>query len=248
MRQAFHPPDDHHADCVHQVSRGWRAPRGASYITSGHHFRTRQIPPTDLRLGPEEPPFRWSQRRRSTSLDRPVAETELFARLAIHTALRSGGECSPADRELEKAMRAVTWQGKRNVSVETMPDPIRHKADDAIIEVTSTAICGSDLHLYEVLGPFMDAGDILGHETMGRVVEVGVSPRAVSTAVPTFPVAPMTAILMFTPGAGRWLIRRRCGSRVGPRSRDGLHSRRPRRRSTGARARGTEWPGRVARS
>lgn len=70
-------------------------------------------------------------------------------------------------------MRAVTWQGTRKVYVETVPDPIRTRANDAIIEVTSTAICGSDLHLYEVLGPYMDAGDIVGHENMGRVVEAG---------------------------------------------------------------------------
>ncbi|MBK0419033.1 glutathione-dependent formaldehyde dehydrogenase [Leucobacter sp. CSA1] len=70
-------------------------------------------------------------------------------------------------------MRALTWQGKRNVSVETVPDPILQEADDVIVEVTSTAICGSDLHLYEVLTPFMDRGDIIGHEPMGRVVEVG---------------------------------------------------------------------------
>ncbi|MGO2643484.1 zinc-dependent alcohol dehydrogenase [Brevibacterium aurantiacum] len=70
-------------------------------------------------------------------------------------------------------MRALTWQGTQKVSVETVPDPIRKKANDAIIEVTSTAICGSDLHLYEVLAPFMDPGDIIGHEPMGRVVEAG---------------------------------------------------------------------------
>ncbi len=70
-------------------------------------------------------------------------------------------------------MRAVTWQGKRKVSVETVPDPGLQADTDAIIEVTSTAICGSDLHLYEVLGPFMDPGDIIGHEPMGRVVEAG---------------------------------------------------------------------------
>ena len=70
-------------------------------------------------------------------------------------------------------MKAVTWQGKRNVSVENVPDPVLKKDNDAIIEVTSTAICGSDLHLYEVLGPYMDAGDIIGHEPMGRVVEAG---------------------------------------------------------------------------
>lgn len=70
-------------------------------------------------------------------------------------------------------MRALTWQGKRKVSVETVPDPTLHEPTDAIIEVTSTAICGSDLHLYEVLGPYMDAGDVIGHESMGVVVEAG---------------------------------------------------------------------------
>ncbi|MFS0732566.1 zinc-dependent alcohol dehydrogenase [Microbacterium sp. 1P10UB] len=70
-------------------------------------------------------------------------------------------------------MKALTWQGKRNVSVETVPDPVIQHPTDAIIRVTSTAICGSDLHLYEVFGPFLDAGDILGHEPMGVVVEVG---------------------------------------------------------------------------
>ncbi|MGO1896541.1 MAG: zinc-dependent alcohol dehydrogenase [Brachybacterium sp.] len=70
-------------------------------------------------------------------------------------------------------MRAVTWQGTERVSVETVPDPILQHPTDAIIRVTSTAICGSDLHLYEVLGPFMTAGDIIGHEPMGIVEEVG---------------------------------------------------------------------------
>ena len=70
-------------------------------------------------------------------------------------------------------MRALTWQGKRKVSVETVPDPRIEAPNDAVIKVTSTAICGSDLHLYEVLGPFLSPGDILGHETMGVVEEVG---------------------------------------------------------------------------
>ncbi|GAA2091651.1 alcohol dehydrogenase catalytic domain-containing protein [Aeromicrobium tamlense] len=70
-------------------------------------------------------------------------------------------------------MKAVTWQGKRDVRVETMPDPTIQEDTDAIIEVTTTGLCGSDLHLYEVLGPFMTPGDILGHEPMGRVVAVG---------------------------------------------------------------------------
>ena len=70
-------------------------------------------------------------------------------------------------------MRAVTWQGKRNVSVEEVPDPTIEQPTDAIIKITSTNICGSDLHLYETLGPLMDRGDVLGHEPMGIVEAVG---------------------------------------------------------------------------
>lgn len=70
-------------------------------------------------------------------------------------------------------MRAVTWQGKRDVRVETVPDPTIQQPTDAIVRITSTAICGSDLHLYEVMSPFLNRGDILGHEPMGYVEEVG---------------------------------------------------------------------------
>ncbi len=70
-------------------------------------------------------------------------------------------------------MTAVTWHGRRDVRVDTVQDPRIQEPTDAIIEVTSTNICGSDLHLYEVLGAFMNAGDILGHEAMGVVREVG---------------------------------------------------------------------------
>ncbi|GAB7044450.1 MULTISPECIES: zinc-dependent alcohol dehydrogenase [Catenuloplanes] len=70
-------------------------------------------------------------------------------------------------------MRALTWQGTSKVSVETVPDPTIQEPTDAIIRVTSTAICGSDLHLYDVLGMYLDKGDVLGHEPMGIVEEVG---------------------------------------------------------------------------
>jgi threonine dehydrogenase-like Zn-dependent dehydrogenase len=70
-------------------------------------------------------------------------------------------------------MKALTWQGKRSVSVEEVPDPQIQEPTDAIVRITSSGICGSDLHLYEVLGPFMDKGDIIGHEPMGIVEEVG---------------------------------------------------------------------------
>jgi threonine dehydrogenase-like Zn-dependent dehydrogenase len=70
-------------------------------------------------------------------------------------------------------VKALTWQGKRKVEYSEVPDPEIQEPTDAIIQVTSTGICGSDLHLYEVLAPYLDAGDILGHEPMGIVTEVG---------------------------------------------------------------------------
>jgi threonine dehydrogenase-like Zn-dependent dehydrogenase len=70
-------------------------------------------------------------------------------------------------------VKAVTWHGRRDVRVQDVPDPIIEDPNDAIVRVTSTNICGSDLHLYEVLGAFLDPGAILGHEAMGIVQEVG---------------------------------------------------------------------------
>src|SRR4051794_27902694 len=70
-------------------------------------------------------------------------------------------------------MKALTWHGQRDVRVDTHPDPTIQEPTDAVIRVTSTGLCGSDLHLYEVLGPFLQEGDILGHEPMGIVEEVG---------------------------------------------------------------------------
>jgi threonine dehydrogenase-like Zn-dependent dehydrogenase len=70
-------------------------------------------------------------------------------------------------------VKALAWHGNHDVRVDTVPDPAIEKPTDAIIKVTSSGICGSDLHLYEVLGAFIDAGDILGHEPMGIVQEVG---------------------------------------------------------------------------
>ena len=82
-------------------------------------------------------------------------------------------------------MKALTWQGRRELSVDEVPDPRIEAPTDAIVQITSTAICGSDLHLYELLGPFIDRGDILGHEPMGVVVATGSwcpSPSPVATA------------------------------------------------------------------
>ncbi|MGB9035751.1 glutathione-dependent formaldehyde dehydrogenase [Arthrobacter sp. UCD-GKA] len=76
-------------------------------------------------------------------------------------------------------MKALTWQGKRKIEYSEVPDPRIEDPGDIIIKVSSTAICGSDLHLYEMMGPFMHAGDIVGHEPMGIVQEVGSAVRRV---------------------------------------------------------------------
>ena len=70
-------------------------------------------------------------------------------------------------------MRALVWHGKGDVRVDNVPDPAIEDPRDAIVKITSTAICGSDLHLYDGYVPTMEKGDILGHEPMGIVEEVG---------------------------------------------------------------------------
>jgi threonine dehydrogenase-like Zn-dependent dehydrogenase len=70
-------------------------------------------------------------------------------------------------------LRALTWHGKRDVRVENVPDPGIREPDDVIVRITSSGVCGSDLHLYEVMTPYLEQGDVLGHEPMGVVEEVG---------------------------------------------------------------------------
>ena len=89
-------------------------------------------------------------------------------------------------------MKAVCWKGITDVSVEVVPDPKLINPRDAIVQVTSTAICGSDLHLYDGYIPTMKKGDILGHEFMGEVVEVGSGVKNLNVgdrAVVPFPIA-----------------------------------------------------------
>ena len=77
-------------------------------------------------------------------------------------------------------MKALTWHGRSDVRCETVPDPTIIDPTDAIVRITSTAICGSDLHLFDGFNPFMEPGDILGHEPMGIVQEVGSEVTAVA--------------------------------------------------------------------
>lgn len=89
-------------------------------------------------------------------------------------------------------MKANCWQGKKKVRVETVPDPRILSDGDAILRVTSTAICGSDLHLYNGLIPSMEKGDVLGHEFMGEVVEIGRAVKKLKVGdrvVVPFPIA-----------------------------------------------------------
>lgn len=89
-------------------------------------------------------------------------------------------------------MKALCWEGKQKVRVEDVPEPKILNARDAIVRVTSTAICGSDLHLYNGIVPSMERGDVLGHEFMGEVVEVGREVRNLAVGdrvVVPFPIA-----------------------------------------------------------
>jgi threonine dehydrogenase-like Zn-dependent dehydrogenase len=70
-------------------------------------------------------------------------------------------------------MKALAWHGKHDVRCETVPDPVIQHPRDAIIKVTATAICGSDLHIFDGIIPRMESGDVLGHETMGEIVDLG---------------------------------------------------------------------------
>src|SRR5258706_157282 len=105
-----------------------------------------------------------------------VAPGRRGAARQAHRGPRPREDCRPGARARFRggdAMKAVCWEGTKSVSVETVPDPSILNPKDAIVRVTSTAICGSDLHLYGGYVPAMKKGDILGHEFMGEVVEVG---------------------------------------------------------------------------
>ncbi|HUS65488.1 MAG TPA: alcohol dehydrogenase catalytic domain-containing protein, partial [Kofleriaceae bacterium] len=89
-------------------------------------------------------------------------------------------------------MRAACWEGKQNVRVEDVPEPRILSGRDAIVKITSTAICGSDLHLYNGFVPTMMKGDVLGHEFMGEVVELGPEVKNLAVGdrvVVPFPIA-----------------------------------------------------------
>ena len=94
-------------------------------------------------------------------------------------------------------MKALAWHGKRDVRIDEVPDPRIEQPTDALVRITTTAICGSDLHLYEVMGPFIGEGAILGHEPMGIVEQVGsevtdLSPGDSSlTSLPTSSTTPI---------------------------------------------------------
>src|ERR671933_763894 len=89
-------------------------------------------------------------------------------------------------------MKATVWKGIQKMEVQEVPDPKILNQSDCIVKVTSTAICGSDLHLYNAFNPFMEPGDILGHEFMGEVVEVGKDVKKLKVGdriVVPFPIA-----------------------------------------------------------
>src|SRR3954470_4984041 len=122
-----------------------------------------------------------------------VAPCNAYARSVTNTPVRGGegrdeahegaggpfgGRNAAPSREITY-MRAVTWHGRADVRVDTVPDPTIQEPTDVIVQITSSGICGSDLHLIEVMAPFMTVGDVMGHEPMGIVREVGSEVTAV---------------------------------------------------------------------
>jgi hypothetical protein len=124
-----------------------------------------------LEIGAYELLRRVAQRGRLRDSRRRRAHPARGARggVAASLAVRRGGRRRARGARRGCTMKAVTFHGKRDVRVENVPDPTIEQPTDAIIRVTSSGLCGSDLHLYEVMGPFMDEGDVLGHQPMGIV-------------------------------------------------------------------------------
>jgi threonine dehydrogenase-like Zn-dependent dehydrogenase len=91
-------------------------------------------------------------------------------------------------------VKALCWQGKKDIRCEEVPDPIIEDPKDAVIRITSTCICGSDLHLMNGFVPTMCLGDVMGHEPMGEVVEVGPEARARGLSVGERVVVPFQMI------------------------------------------------------
>src|SRR4051794_16000246 len=117
----------------------------------------------------------WATRsRQSSGSATPRATSSWRSRPSNGTGPRRCGQVqrrglTPAVAGTWGRMKAVTFHGKRDVRVDDVPDPTIQEPTDAIVRVTSSGICGSDLHLYEVLAPFLEEGDIIGHEPMGIV-------------------------------------------------------------------------------
>jgi threonine dehydrogenase-like Zn-dependent dehydrogenase len=103
-------------------------------------------------------------------------ETGAALQFTVRGPARRGACCSPASTR-EETMKALCWHGKKDIRCDEVPDPRIEHPRDAIVKVTSCAICGSDLHLFDGFVPGMRRGDILGHEFMGEVVEVGAENR-----------------------------------------------------------------------
>ncbi len=99
-------------------------------------------------------------------------------------------------------MRATCWTGKRSVEVRDVPDPTILNRRDAIVKISSTAICGSDLHLYNGFIPTMREGDVLGHEFMGEVVEVGRGWTACPSGTASWSPSPSPAACAARASAG----------------------------------------------
>src|SRR3954465_11112178 len=126
-------------------------------------------------------------------LQRAARIAPFFDGATLGTIASARGSPSIGQQLQGSGMKALVWRGTEDIRCESVPDPKIEQDRDAIIKVTSCAICGSDLHLFDHFMPGMESGDIMGHETMGEVVEVGSNART-ALAVGDRVVVPFTII------------------------------------------------------
>ena len=237
----------HRARCASRPPRAGAAPRCASSCATTR--RAGALGALVAKLFGEEPGQQvdGDLRRFKQVLETgEVVHSDASIHRGMHPAQPRGASARASRRR--QAMKANCWMGKKTVQVEDVPDPKILNTRDAIVRITSTAICGSDLHLYNGFIPTMEKGDVLGHEFMGEVVEVGRGVKNLKVGdrvVVPFPIA--CGACCHVPARAVLAVRELEPERLDGREADGAlargavrllaHARRLRRRPGGVRAR-----------
>ena len=166
------------AEIINEVENqilAWRSVPGSDVVTAGsvNFDAVRGGRSTNERAPAYAPPAGKAGAFIASLFGREPSQTIREDLRHLKQQLEAGEIPARRPQHKESPMRAVCWEGKETILVETVPDPEILNPRDAIVKVTTTAICGSDLHIYDGYIPTMQKGDVLGHEFMGEVVEVG---------------------------------------------------------------------------